>query len=261
MQNEMAPLVLTTHCLRVAMFLVCARDRGGRDGVSEEICFTGAAELAEKVRGRELSPVEVVDAFLARIEERNRETNAYVTVIGDEARAAAREAERAVYSGRSLGPLHGVPVAIKDLSDYKAGVRSTYGSVPLASYVPDRTALTVGRLEAAGAVVLGKTNTSEFGIKGATDNLLFGPTSTPFAPGKNAGGSSGGSAAAVADGLAALAQGTDGGGSVRIPASFCGVYGIKATFGRVPVAARPDAFGWHTPFSADSAITTRRIFI
>lgn len=215
----------------------------------EEVCFATAAELAGKIRARELSPVEVVDAFLGRVERRNPEINAYVTVIGDRARAEAVEAERALFSGSfSPGPLHGVPVAIKDLSDHKAGVRSTYGSVPLASYVPGRTVLYVERLESAGAIVLGKTNTSEFGIKGTTDNLLFGPTGTPFAPGKNAGGSSGGSAAAVADGLAALAQGTDGGGSVRIPASFCGVYGLKGTFGRVPVAARPDAFGWHTPF-------------
>jgi len=216
--------------------------------MQEEICFLTAAELTESIRTRELSPVEVIDAFLARVEDRNPEINAYVTVIGEKACTEAEKAERSLLSGECSGPLHGVPVAIKDLSDHKAGVRSTYGSVPLASYVPDRTSIYVERLEAAGAIVLGKTNTSEFGVKGTTDNLLFGPTSTPFAPGKNAGGSSGGSAAAVADGLAALAQGTDGGGSVRIPASCCGVYGIKGTFGRVPVVARPDAFSWHTPF-------------
>lgn len=214
----------------------------------EEVCFIPAAELTRKIRGREFSPVEVVDAFLARIEERNPEINAYVTLLGDGAREAASAAERALYLGGELGPLHGVPVAIKDLSDHKAGVRSTYGSKPLAAYVPDRSVPYVERLEAAGAIILGKTNTPEFGIKGATDNLLFGPTRNPFDLEKNAGGSSGGSAAAVADGLAAVAQGTDGGGSVRIPASFCGVYGLKTTFGRVPVAARPDAFGWHTPF-------------
>lgn len=219
-----------------------------RSGLTEEICFTPATELAAKIRRRELSPVEVVDAFLVRIEARNAMTNAYVTVLADGAREAARRAERALYSGEALGSLHGVPVAIKDLSDYKAGVRNTFGSKPLANYVPKRSTVYVERLEGAGAIVLGKTNTPEFGIKGVTDNLLFGPTSTPFALGKNAGGSSGGSAAAVADGMAPIAQGTDGGGSVRIPASCCGVYGIKATFGRVPVAARPDAFGWHTPF-------------
>ena len=201
--------------------------------MSEEICFMPATELAARIRRRDLSPVEVVEAFLERIEERNARINAYVTVIGDEAREAAKEAERAITSGEDLGPLHGVPVAIKDLFDYKAGVRNTYGLKPMADYVPERSATYVERLENAGAIVIGKTNTPEFGHRGITDNLLFGPTSTPFAPGKNAGGSSGGSAAAVADGLAPIAQGSDGGGSIRIPASFCGVYGIKATFGRV----------------------------
>jgi Asp-tRNA(Asn)/Glu-tRNA(Gln) amidotransferase A subunit family amidase len=217
--------------------------------VSGELCFTPAAELASRIRRRDLSPVEVVEAFLRRIEERNGTLGAYVTVNGDEAREAAKEAERAVMAGDLLGPLHGLPVAIKDLFDYKAGVRNTFGSKPLAGYVPPQNATYVERLERAGAVVLGKTNTPEFGHKGATDNLLFGPTSTPFAPGKNAGGSSGGSAAAVADGLCAVAQGTDAGGSIRIPASFCGAYGFKASFGRVPSATRPDAFLSHTPFS------------
>jgi Asp-tRNA(Asn)/Glu-tRNA(Gln) amidotransferase A subunit family amidase len=217
--------------------------------VSGELCFTPAAELASRIRRRDLSPVEVVEAFLARIEERNGGINAYVTVIGDEAREVARQAERAVMAGDLLGPLHGVPVAIKDLFDYKVGIRNTFGSKPLAGYVPHQNATYVERLEGAGAIVLGKTNTPEFGHKGATDNFLFGPTSTPFAPSKNAGGSSGGSAAAVADGLCAIAQGTDAGGSIRIPASFCGAYGFKASFGRVASATRPDAFLSHTPFS------------
>jgi Asp-tRNA(Asn)/Glu-tRNA(Gln) amidotransferase A subunit family amidase len=217
--------------------------------VSEELCFTPATELAARIRRRDLSPVEVVNAFLERIEERNGRLNAYVTVLGEEAREAAREAERALGSGEALGALHGVPVAIKDLFDYKIGVRNTYGLKPMANYVPNRHATYVERLERAGAIVLGKTNTPEFGHRGITDNLLFGPTSTPFAPGKNAGGSSGGSAAAVADGLAPIAQGSDGGGSIRIPASFCGVYGFKATFGRVASATRPDAFLSHTPFT------------
>ena len=216
--------------------------------MSEELCFAPATELASRIRRRDLSPVEVTDAFLDRIRARNDRINAYVTVIESDARGRAREAERAVGSGRPLGPLHGVPVAIKDLFDFKAGVRNTFGSRPMADFVPDVSATYVERLEAAGAIVLGKTNTPEFGHKGATDNLLFGPTSTPFDPAKNAGGSSGGSAAAVADGLCAVAQGTDGGGSIRIPASFCGVYGFKASFGRVASASRPNAFSSHTPF-------------
>ena len=197
----------------------------------EELCFAPAAELAARIRGRDLSPVEVVEAFLNRIEARDGEINAYVCVLGEEARERAREAERALTlgAGATLGPLYGVPVAIKDLFDYKAGIRNTFGSKPLKDYVPNRNATYVERLENAGAIVLGKTNTPEFGHRATTDNLLFGPTSTPFAVGKNAGGSSGGSAAAVAGGLAAVAQGSDAGGSIRIPASFCGVYGFKAT--------------------------------
>src|SRR5437588_2528516 len=225
----------------------CYRGEGG-SGMSEDLCFMPATEMAARIRRRALSPVEAVEAFLTRIGTRNSAINAYVTVVADQARAAARAAERAVMSGAPLGPLHGLPIALKDLYDFKAGVRNTFGAKPLADYVPDSDATYVHRLEAAGAIVLGKTNTPEFGHKGVTDNLLVGPTSTPFAPGKNAGGSSGGSAAAVADGLAALAQGTDGGGSIRIPAAFCGVYGFKASWGRVAVATRPNAFGWHTPF-------------
>jgi len=217
----------------------------------EDLCFAPAAELAARIRRRDLSPVEVVEAFLDRIESHDSRINAYVTVLGEEARESAREAERALTLGvgTALGPLYGVPVAIKDLFDYKAGVSNTFGSKPLKDYVPNRDATYVERLENAGAIVLGKTNTPEFGHKATTDNLLFGPTSTPFATSKNAGGSSGGSAAAVAGGLAAIAQGSDAGGSIRIPASFCGVYGFKATYGRVAAATRPDAFLSHTPFS------------
>lgn len=207
-----------------------------------------ASELASRIKRRELSPVEVVDAFLDRIETHNGETNAYVSVFEEEARQKARLAERELSGGSELGPLHGVGIAIKDLFDFKAGVRNTFGSKPFADFAPDHDATYVQRLESAGAIILGKTNTPEFGHKGTTDNLLFGPTSTPFSLGKNAGGSSGGSAAAVADGLAAVALGSDGGGSVRIPASFCGVYGFKASFGRVAAATRPNAFGSHTPF-------------
>jgi Asp-tRNA(Asn)/Glu-tRNA(Gln) amidotransferase A subunit family amidase len=217
--------------------------------VSEELWFVPATELAARIRRRDLSPVEIVDAFLGRIESRNSEINAYVTVLDEDAREAAEVAERVIASGGALGALHGVPVAIKDLFDYKAGVRNTYGLKPMANYVPKRDATYVERLERAGAIVLGKTNTPEFGHRAITDNLLFGPTSTPFAPGKNAGGSSGGSAAAVAAGLAPMAQGSDGGGSIRIPASFCGVYGFKASYGRVASATRPDAFLSHTPFT------------
>jgi Asp-tRNA(Asn)/Glu-tRNA(Gln) amidotransferase A subunit family amidase len=206
-----------------------------------------ATEMAARIRRRELSPVEAVDAFLERIEARNRDVNAYVLVLHEEARRRAQEAEAALTSGAELGALHGLPIAIKDLFDFKEGVVNTFGCKPFRSWVAPASATYVARLEAAGAIVLGKTNTPEFGHRGITDNYLFGPTSTPFHLGKNAGGSSGGSAAAVADGLAPVAQGSDGGGSIRIPAAWSGVYGIKPSFGRVAAVARPDAFSLAVP--------------
>lgn len=207
-----------------------------------DIAFRSAADLASDVRRGVRSPVEIVETFLGRIEERNGSLNAFVHVMDEEARTAAREAERAVERGEDLGPLHGVPVAIKDLEDV-AGVPTTNGSKPLADNVPEEDSLVVRRLRDAGAIVLGKTNTPEFGHKGITDNLLFGPTSTPFDLSRNAGGSSGGSAAAVADGLVPIAQGSDGGGSVRIPSAWCGVFGFKGTFRRAGYPSVPDAFG------------------
>lgn len=217
--------------------------------VDEQIAFMPATELAARIRRHEISPVEVTDAFLERIDRRNKTLNAYVLVLHDDARRRAREAEQALVSGRRLGPLHGVPIAIKDLFDFKAGVPNTFGCKPFKDWTPSVSATYVTRLEHAGAIVLGKTNTPEFGHRGITDNYLFGPTSTPFRIGKNAGGSSGGSAAAVADGLAPIAQGSDGGGSIRIPAAWCGVYGFKASFGRVAAVARPDAFMLAVPFA------------
>jgi amidase/aspartyl-tRNA(Asn)/glutamyl-tRNA(Gln) amidotransferase subunit A len=209
--------------------------------VATEICFMSAVELAQRIRRRDLSPVEVVDAFLTRIDERNPDVNAYVTIIGEQARAAAGEAEARVMAGEALPALHGVPIALKDGHD-TAGIRTTYGALPFADYVPTSDETPFVRLRAAGAVVLGKTNLPEFGHKATTDNPLFGPTRNPFNLDANAGGSSGGSAAAVADGMAAIAHGTDGGGSVRIPAAMCGVVGVIATGGGVPVATRPDAY-------------------
>ena len=209
--------------------------------------YDTATELAARIRRGDVSPVALVDSCLERIENRNDELNAFVTVLEDEARERAQEAEQAVEAGEELGPMHGVPIAVKDLFDFKAGVRNTMGSKPFEEFVPDESATYVERLEEAGAIIVGKTNTPEFGHKGTTDNRVIGPTSTPFDLDRNAGGSSGGSAAAVADGLVPIAQGSDGGGSVRIPASFCGVYGFKASYGRVAQATRPDAFLSHTP--------------
>lgn len=215
--------------------------------MEDELQYASATELASQIRRRELSPVELVNAHFNRIEDRNEQLNAYVTLLKDSARERAREAEQELDAGNLWGPLHGVPIAIKDLFAFKEGVRNTFGSHSFKDFVPEEDAILVERLENAGAIVLGKTNTPEFGHKGTTDNQIFGSTGTPFNSDKIAGGSSGGSAAAVADGLAALGQGSDAGGSIRIPGSACGVYAFHPTFGRVPVKYRPDAFEAHTP--------------
>src|SRR3954470_10099966 len=175
----------------------------------DELAFMPATELVARIGRRELSPVEAVEAFLERIEARNEALNAYVLVLQEEAKRLAHEAEKAIVAGEPLGPLHGLPIAIKDLFDFKAGVPNTFGCKPFKDWTPSVSATYITRLEHAGAIVRGKTNTPEFGHRGVTDNYLFGPTSTPFRIGKNAGGSSGGSAAAVAAGLAPIAQGSD----------------------------------------------------
>ncbi|MFC6942765.1 amidase [Salinirubellus sp. GCM10025818] len=208
--------------------------------------FTSAGQLAEQIRDGERAPTDVIDECLERIEDRNARTNAFVTIAAEDAREAAQDAERAVEDGEELGPLHGVPIAVKDLNE-TAGIRTTFGSPLFADNVPDADDILVKRMKEAGAIVVGKTNTPEFGHKGTTDNPVFGATGTPYDPTRTAGGSSGGSAAAVADGLVPIAQGSDGGGSIRIPASCCNVVGLKPSFGRVPSDSRPDGFG-HTPF-------------
>jgi amidase len=224
--------------------------------LSDELAYTTVTELALRIRRRELSPVEVMDATIARIEARNPAINALVFTAFDEARERAKQAEKAVTAGESLGPLHGVPVAIKDLFNYKPGWKATFGGVrALKDFAPDLPCTFVERIEAGGAIVLGMTNSPILGFRGTCDNYLFGPTRNPFNLAKNSGGSSGGSAAAVADGLLTLAQGTDGGGSIRIPSSWCGVFGFKASFGRVPMVGRPNGFAHDAPFLFDGPIT------
>jgi amidase len=223
--------------------------------LSQDLAYTSAAELALKIRRRELSPVEVVDAAIARIEARNGSLNAFVFTDFDGARASAKAAEKAVMGGEPLGILHGVPSAIKDLFDFKPGWTSTFGGIrALKSNVVEARCAFAERIEEAGAILLGKTNSPVMGFRGTCDNYLFGPTCNPFNTAKNTGGSSGGSAAAVADGLVPMAEGTDGGGSIRIPSSWCGVYGYKASFGRVPFLSRPNAFGADTPFLFEGPI-------
>ena len=206
-----------------------------------EICFMSAVEMAEAIKTKRLSPVEIIDAILSRIEQLNPKVNAYCTLLAESARKQAKEAESMVIRGEELGPLHGVPVSIKDLV-FTKGIRTTGGSRIYENFIPEEDAIVVERLKAAGAIILGKTNTPEFGWMALTSNNLFGPTRNPWNLGYHAGGSSGGAAASVALGMGPLAIGSDGGGSIRIPSSFCGVFGIKPSYGRVP--QYPGFPGW-----------------
>jgi amidase len=206
-----------------------------------DLCFTPAARLVGLMRRRQLSPLEVTRAVLARIERVNPALNAYCTVAAEQALAAARAATRAMTRGARLPPLHGVPVSIKDLTPTR-GIRTTWGSRIFEHHVPDADGLVVERLKAAGAIVLGKTNTPEFGAGANTFNAVFGATRNPWNPALTCGGSTGGGAVALATGMGPLAQGSDLGGSLRIPAAFCGVVGLRPSPGLVPVY--PVANAW-----------------
>lgn len=196
--------------------------------------FTPATELRQLIQRRELAPSEVIESTLRRIEQINPTVNAYCTVSDEYAREAAGAADRAILDGDEVGPLHGIPLAVKDLA-LTAGIRTTFGSRLYADYVPAVDSLDIERLRQAGAIVVGKTNTPEFGAGPNTLNKLFGATRNPWNLERSAGGSSGGSAVALACGLAPLAQGSDLGGSLRIPASLCGVVGFRTSPGRVPM--------------------------
>jgi amidase len=218
--------------------------------------WTSAAELASLIRGRELSPVELMTSTIERIEVRNPSLNAFVHLDFAQAMERARAAETAVTSGATLGPLHGVPAAMKDLFDFKPGWPSTFGGIrALRDQVIDAYCPFAERMERAGAILVGKTNAPVMGLRGIADNYLFGPTHNPFDLSRNPGGSSGGSAAAVADGLVSIAEGTDAGGSIRIPAAWCNVYGYRASHGRVPFTGRPNAFASLTPFLFEGTLT------
>jgi Asp-tRNA(Asn)/Glu-tRNA(Gln) amidotransferase A subunit family amidase len=208
----------------------------------DRLCWVPATELSGMYRRKEVSPVEVVDAVLDRLERVNPNINAFVTVCADQARAAARRAEEELIGGGDdLPPLHGIPVTVKDLSN-TAGVRTTYGSVAFADHVPAADSIGWARIKAAGAILIGKTTTPEFGMLGVTESRLTGITGNPWNPAMTAGGSSGGAAACVAAGIAPLAWGSDGGGSIRVPASCCGVVGLKASPGRIPLGGEDDPF-------------------
>ncbi|MDD5747999.1 MAG: amidase family protein [Actinomycetota bacterium] len=209
----------------------------------EEIQWMSACELIEEYRSRNLSPVEVTETIIRLTETINPAVNAIVTTTFELALEQAKKSERAYLSG-SPGPLEGIPITIKDLIVTK-GIKTTCGSKLFENYVPEEDAVLVERVRDAGSVILGKTNVPEFGLVAVTDNVVFGPTLNPWDLKKTAGGSSGGAAAAVSCGLGPIAVGNDGGGSIRIPTSLCGVFGLKPQFGRVP--SYPHVVrGWET---------------
>src|SRR5216683_1020769 len=209
---------------------------------TDELTHLSAVELARLVRTKKASPFEVTQAHLEAIEKLNPAVNAFCTVAAEKALVWAREAEAAMKKRARLGALHGVPVAIKDLTP-TAGIRTTWGSTLFRDHVPTEDAEIVRRLKAAGAIVLGKTNTPEFGAGANTVNKVFGATRNPWNTALSASGSTGGGAAALAARMAPLAEGTDFGGSLRTPAAFCGVVGLRTTAGLVP--KHPATLPWH----------------
>jgi len=208
-----------------------------------DVCFMKATELVARIRARQVSVTEVVEAHLAQIERLNPKVNAIVTLTAERALADARAKDAALARGDAAGALLGLPVAHKDLVPTR-GIRTTYGSPIYRDHVPDEDALIVERIRTAGAVTLGKTNTPEFGAGSQTFNEVFGRTLNPYDPGRTCGGSSGGAAVALACGMVPIADGSDMGGSLRNPASFCNVVGLRPSPGRVPVW--PSEAAWFT---------------
>ena len=206
-----------------------------------ELCFLTATELAQRIRTRDVSCREVMDAHLAQIDQVNPQLNAIVTLLADRGIEQAQEADEALTRGRDVGPLHGLPIAHKDLVLTK-GIRTTLGSPIFADFIPDQDEIIVERLRAAGAIAIGKTNTPEFGAGSQTYNEVFGETLNPYDPTTTCGGSSGGAAVALATGMLPIADGSDLGGSLRNPASFCNVVGFRPSPGRVPTW--PHRAGW-----------------
>ena len=208
--------------------------------MTDDLAFKSAYQIRQLIAKKHVSPVEIVEMFLNRISSLDLKLNSYITVAYDEALKDAKNAERAVLRGVEIGPLHGVPISVKDLELTK-GIRTTSGSLVFNDRVPGVDSIVVQRIKASGAIIIGKTNTPEFGYLGTTENLIGDPCENPWKEGYTSGGSSGGAAAALASGLCTLSQGSDGGGSIRIPSNFCGVYGIKPTLGRIPIYKSEDA--------------------
>lgn len=197
-----------------------------------------ASELANLIRNGDLSPVDLIKATLDRIESVNPTLNAFVALRAEAALAEAEDLAEDIASGKDPGPLAGVPIAIKDMEDTR-GMVTSFGSIPFKDNLVQQDSIQVARLKEAGAIVVGKTNTPEFGFTGFTKNRLYGVTGNPWNPQRTPGGSSGGSAAVVAACMVPLATGSDAGGSIRIPASYCGCFGIKPTYGRIPLGPMP----------------------
>ena len=200
---------------------------------TDDLLFSSAASIAQAIRGREVSVAETVEAHLRRIDEVNPKLNAVVQLASERAMDEARAADAALARGESLGPLHGVPITIKDSHDTE-GIVSTGGTMGRKNFVPEADATAVARMRAAGAIVLGKTNTPELTLSFETNNLVYGQTNNPYDVGRTPGGSSGGAGAIIAAGGSAMDLGTDTGGSIRVPSAFCGLAGLKPTSGRVP---------------------------
>ena len=221
-----------------------------------DVAYRSATEIAGDIAESRVSPVEVMEETLRLIDAREPSLNAIVFRGFEEALESARSAEEALARGEAGGPLNGVPVLMKDLFDFKPGWPATFGGIPaMADFSIDGYCVWAERMEAAGAIIVGKGNSPAMGFRGACDNYLFGPSNNPFDTRLNTGGSSGGSAASVADGLVPIAEGTDGGGSIRIPAAWCGVVGYQPSAGRVPSVLRPNGFSGVSPFVYEGPIT------
>jgi amidase len=208
-----------------------------------DICFLPAVELAERLRKKEISAREVLSAHLDQIERVNPKVNAIVTLVAEQALAEADRQDDAIVRRGIMGPLHGLPIAHKDLQPTR-GIRTTFGSPIYRDFVPDADSLVVERIKAAGAITIGKTNVPEFGAGSQTFNPVFGATRNPYDRSKTSGGSSGGAATALACGFMPIADGSDMGGSLRNPAGYCNVVGLRPSPGRVP--SYPDELGWFT---------------
>ena len=232
----------------------CERERSDP---LDELSYLSAARMSEAIRKKELSPVEVMEHTIRRIEQRNPSLNAFVYTKFDYAMDQAKRLQEQLGAGKvSGGEFCGVPTALKDFLPGKPGWPGSSGGVRALAGAPDAAWSNYARsMEAQGAILVGKTNSPSFAFRGTCDNFLYGPTSTPFDLSRNSGGSSGGSAAAVADGLVPVAEGTDGGGSIRIPAAWCCCYGYKASVGTIPSVNRPNAYAESHPYCFAGAIT------